>query len=92
MLKFTALTAPHIMVDYSTKKITRDLIDELKTALKNVRGWGSVEIYVQDFKVTQITERNIKKSLLWTHQHGKELCRYYHLFVSPRKSESEISI
>lgn len=50
------------MVDYSTKKITRDLIDEFKQALKNVRGWGSVEIYVQDYKVTQITERNIKKT------------------------------
>lgn len=50
------------MVDYSTKKITRDLLEEVKAALKNVRGWGSVEIYVQDFKVTQITERNIKKT------------------------------
>jgi hypothetical protein len=50
------------MVDYSTKKITRDLVEEVKIALKNVRGWGSVEIYVQDFKVTQITERNIKKT------------------------------
>lgn len=52
------------MVDYSTKKITKDLIDEIKLALKNVRGWGSVEIYVQDFKITQITERNIKKTSL----------------------------
>jgi len=50
------------MVDYSTKKITRDLVGEVKQALKNVRGWGSVEIYVQDYKVTQITERNIKKT------------------------------
>ena len=50
------------MVDFSTKKITRDLVEEVKVALKNVRGWGSVEIYVQDFKVTQITERNIKKT------------------------------
>lgn len=52
------------MVDYSTKKITKDLVDEIRQALKNVRGWGSVEIYVQDFKVTQITERNIKKTSL----------------------------
>lgn len=50
------------MVDYSTKKITKDLLDEIKQALKNVRGWGSVEIFVQDNKVTQITERNIKKT------------------------------
>lgn len=50
------------MVDYSTKKITQDLLTEVKQALKNVRGWGSVEIYVQDHKVTQITERNITKT------------------------------
>jgi len=50
------------MVDYSTKKINRDLIEELKLALKNLEGWGSVEVYVQDFKVTQITARNIKKT------------------------------
>lgn len=50
------------MVDYSTKKITKDLIDEIRQALKNVRGWGSVEVFVQDHKVTQITERNIKKT------------------------------
>lgn len=50
------------MVDYSTKKITQDLLAEIKVALKDVRGWGSVEIFVQDFKVTQIIERNIKKT------------------------------
>lgn len=37
-------------------------MDEIKTALKNVRGWGSVEIFIQKGKVTQITERNIKKT------------------------------
>jgi len=50
------------MVDHSTKKIGRDLLEEVKLALKNVRGWGSVEIYVQDHKVTQITARNIRKT------------------------------
>lgn len=50
------------MVDYSTKRVTDTLIEELKQALKNIKGWGSVEIIVQDFKVTQITERNIKKT------------------------------
>jgi len=50
------------MVDYSSKKITKNLLDDIKLAIKNVRGWGSVEIYVQDFKITQITERNIKKT------------------------------
>lgn len=50
------------MVDYSTRRITKNLLDEVKTALKNVRGWGSIEVYVQDHKVTQITERKISKT------------------------------
>jgi len=50
------------MVDYSTKKVTQSLIEELKQALKSVKGWGSVEVIVQDDKVTQITVRNIKKT------------------------------
>lgn len=49
-------------MDYSTKKINDELVQEVTEALQNIRGWGSVEIYVQDFKVVQITERNIKKT------------------------------
>lgn len=48
--------------DYSTKRISEGLLSEIVNALKNIRGWGSIEIYVQDFKVTQITEKNIKKT------------------------------
>jgi hypothetical protein len=47
---------------YSTKQVSDELVEEVLAALKNIRGWGSVEIYVQDFKVVQITERNIKKT------------------------------
>lgn len=50
------------MKDYSTKDISDKLLQEVIDALKNIRGWGSVEIHVQDFKVVQITERNIKKT------------------------------
>lgn len=50
------------MVDYSTKRVSDNLLEEIKQALKNIRGWGSVEIYVQNYKVTQLTERNIKKT------------------------------
>lgn len=50
------------MVDHSTKKITGTLVDEVKQALKDIRGWGSVEIFVQDHRVVQITSRNIKKT------------------------------
>ena len=44
------------------KNITPELVDEVVNALTNIRGWGSVEIHVQDHKVVQITERNITKT------------------------------
>jgi hypothetical protein len=50
------------MADYSVRRVTTDLVDEIKQALKSVKGWGSVEIYVQDHRVTQLTTRNIKKT------------------------------
>jgi len=50
------------MKDYSTKHVSKSLTEEIESALKNIRGWGSVEIFVQDFKVVQIVERNIKKT------------------------------
>ncbi len=50
------------MKDYSTKRINEELIKEIVEALKNIRGWGSVEIIVQDYRVVQMTERNIKKT------------------------------
>lgn len=49
-------------MDYSTKKINAKLIEEIAQAIQNIRGWGSVEIQIQDFKVIQITERNIRKT------------------------------
>ena len=39
-----------------------DLMEEIKQALKKIDGYGSVELYVQENKVTQITARNIKKT------------------------------
>ena len=48
--------------DYSTEKISEALLKEIKKALKDVRSYGSVEIYVQGGIVTQITVRNIKKT------------------------------
>jgi hypothetical protein len=50
------------ITDYSSKQISKKLNEEITEALKNIRGWGSVEIFVQDFKVVQIVERNIKKT------------------------------
>lgn len=48
---------------YSTKKISTDLIKELISSLESIRGWGTVEICIQDFQITQITEKNIKKPM-----------------------------
>ncbi len=50
------------MIDYSVRRVTPNLVDEIKQALKSVKGWGSVEIYVQNHRVTQVTTRNIKKT------------------------------
>jgi hypothetical protein len=49
-------------MDYSTKNISPKLIGEIATALKSIDSFGSIEIYVQDCTVTQITVRNIKKT------------------------------
>lgn len=40
----------------------KGIVEEVIEALRNIRGWGSVEIFVQDHKVVQIVERNIKKT------------------------------
>ncbi len=45
-----------------TKRYSEELLDEVQKALNGVEGWGSVEIFVQDFSVTQITVRKIKKT------------------------------
>jgi len=48
---------------YSTKDISEQLKQEVLSSIQSVRGWGSVEIFIQDFEVTQITEKNIKKPI-----------------------------
>ena len=43
-------------------KVGQKLHQELIRAIKEVGGWGSVEIFIQNHKVTQITRRTIKKT------------------------------
>ena len=50
------------MPDYSTQNISEALVSEIVHALKTVSTYGSVEIYIQNSVVTQITVRNIKKT------------------------------
>ncbi len=45
---------------YSTQSITPQLISEIIEMLRN-KAYGSVEIYVENYAVVQITERSIKK-------------------------------
>lgn len=49
------------MFDYSTKTISDKLFQEIKEALLGL-DYGSVEIYVTNNEVTQITRRHIKKT------------------------------
>ena len=46
----------------TTKNIDNSLMQEIKKALAKIDGYGSVELYIQENKVTQITSRNIQKT------------------------------
>ena len=46
--------------EYSTIQITPQLISRIIDALKN-KSYGSIEIYVENYNVIQITERTITK-------------------------------
>jgi len=50
------------MAKKSQIKVNHQLINDIFRALKELGGWGSVEVYVQNGKVTQITKRAIKKT------------------------------
>lgn len=45
---------------YSTQNITPQLIAQIIEAIRN-KAYGSIEIYIQDHNVVQITERTITK-------------------------------
>ena len=46
---------------YSTKKINQKLLEEIKDVLAGL-DFGSVEVFVTNSEVTQITKRQIKKT------------------------------
>lgn len=46
----------------SVKKISTELLNEIVTSLQTAAPYGSVEIYVQNNSVTQVTVRKIKKT------------------------------
>lgn len=45
---------------FSTQEISPQLVSQVIDAIKN-KAYGSVEIYISDYTVTQITERVINK-------------------------------
>ncbi len=49
-------------MDKSSAKqsVNAKTLEQIKTALTTIK-WGSIEIFVQDSQVVQITERSIKK-------------------------------
>ncbi len=46
---------------YSTKEVSKKLKDDILDSIQSIKGWGTVEICVQNYTVTQITEKTIKK-------------------------------
>lgn len=52
----------------NNKKIS--FMDELQALLSTVK-FGSIEIYIQDHVVTQVTVRNIKKTKVDIHKDAK---------------------
>jgi len=50
------------MKDNSSNKkaVSNNHLNEIHRAISNV-SWGSLEIFIQDSKIVQITERNIRK-------------------------------
>lgn len=56
--------------DYSTLQITPQLISQIVDALKN-KAFGSIEIYIENYTVMQITERTITKLAKKVQPQGK---------------------
>lgn len=48
-------------------QVSKHVLDEIIQAIQNVQ-WGSIEIFMQDSEVVQITKRNIKKIRNGTHR------------------------
>jgi hypothetical protein len=46
--------------DFSTQNVSPQLVSQIVDAVKN-KAYGSVEIYIQNYNVVQITERTIRK-------------------------------
>ena len=70
---------------YSTQVITPQLISQIVDAIRN-KAYGSIEIYIQNHRVVQITERTITKVGQTTTQKT-----YTRETDVPKEEESEVS-
>lgn len=50
------------MFKKNSVQLSKRLLADLTRAFEEIEGWGSVEVYVQGGKITQITKRAIKKT------------------------------
>ncbi len=49
-------------LNFSVKRVNKQLVEEIVQALKSVEGYGSIEIIIQENRVTQISTRSIRKT------------------------------
>lgn len=56
---------------YSTQNVSPFLLEELKRAIESVPDYGSIEVYVQNGLVTQISTRHIRKTKVVSNGNGK---------------------
>lgn len=68
----------------STRNNRSQLLSEIKEALKSV-SYGSIEIFVQNKTVTQITVRNIKKTSVEIEEGAENHSHEMHMFESSKK-------
>lgn len=70
--------------DFSTQSVTPQLVSQIVDAIRGKK-YGSVEIYIQNSKVVQITERTINKIVHTTDMKPKKTS--YRLVLSKGASQ-----
>ncbi len=59
------------MPDELPAKLSQDLLTELSKALSVIHDYGSIEFYIQNGIITQITMRRIRKTKMSINGNGK---------------------
>lgn len=59
------------LLETEEETMTTNIAKQILEAISNIR-WGSVEIFIQNSKIVQITERNIRKPHLEEKENGHE--------------------